>query len=232
MGVELMGKVAGPDRLRQYRLDRGRPRPGPEDAGDRLRPVPVARAGAGSRRREGRARRAAGAGRLHHAAHAAHRADPQHPRPREPDEDQAGRADGQLRPRRAGRRAGGGRPDRRRPHRRRRVRRVRGRAGQGIAAVRARRGGGDAASGRFDRRGAGERGPAGGRADQRLPDLGRDRERAEHALGDGRGGAAAEALHEARRAAGLVRRPAHRSRVCARSRSAMPAMRPRSTPGR
>ena len=58
------------------------------------------------------------------------------------------------------------------------------------------------------------------------------RERLEHALGDGRGGAAAAALHEARRAAGLVRGPAHRDRAWRRSRSAMPATPPRSTPGR
>ena len=46
-------------RLRQYRLDRRRPRARPEDEGDRLRSVPVARARRRSRRREGRARRAA-----------------------------------------------------------------------------------------------------------------------------------------------------------------------------
>ena len=36
MGVEINGKVAGPDRRRQYRLHRRRPRQGPEDAGDRI----------------------------------------------------------------------------------------------------------------------------------------------------------------------------------------------------
>ena len=41
-----------------------------------------------------------------------------------------------------------------------------------------------------------------------------------------------QALHEARRAAGLVRRPAHRDRAAARSPSPMPATPPRSTPGR
>ena len=75
------------------------------------------------------------------------------------------------------------------------------------------RGGGDPASRRFHQRGAGERGAAGGRADQRLSHHRRDRERLEHALGDGRGGAAAAAPHEARRAAGLVRGPAHRDRA-------------------
>jgi hypothetical protein len=53
-------------RLRQYRLDRRRPRARPEDEGDRLRSVPVAGAGARSRRREGRARRSARARRFHH----------------------------------------------------------------------------------------------------------------------------------------------------------------------
>ena len=62
-------------RLRQYRLDRRRPRDRPEDEGDRLRSVSVAGARARSRRREGRARRAVQARRFHHAAHAAHRQD-------------------------------------------------------------------------------------------------------------------------------------------------------------
>ena len=58
----------------------------------------------GSRRR---ARPGAGACRLHHRAHPAHRADQEHPLPRQPDEDQEGRAHHQLRARRPGRRAGG-----------------------------------------------------------------------------------------------------------------------------
>ena len=44
MGTELTGKVLGRDRLRQYRLDRRRPRPGPEDARHRLRSLPGCRA--------------------------------------------------------------------------------------------------------------------------------------------------------------------------------------------
>ena len=56
-------------------------------------------------------------GRLHHGPHAAHRADQEHPQPRQPDEDQEGRAHRQLRSRRPGRRAGGARPPDLRPHR-------------------------------------------------------------------------------------------------------------------
>ena len=77
----------------------------------------------------------------------------------------------------------------------------------------ARRGDRHPASRRLDQRGAGERGASGGRADQRLSDHRRGRERAQHALGHRRGGAAAAALHEAGRAAGLVRGPAHRDRA-------------------
>ena len=69
-------------------------------------PVPDARAGDRARRREGRARRAARPRRLHHPAHAADRPDPQHPQPRESGQDQEGRADRQLRARRADRRGG------------------------------------------------------------------------------------------------------------------------------
>ena len=47
---------AGRHRLRQYRLDRRRPRAGPAHEGDRVRSVPVAGAGQGHRRGEGRAR--------------------------------------------------------------------------------------------------------------------------------------------------------------------------------
>ena len=55
-------------------------------------------------RREGRAGRSAGPRRLHHPAHPAHRQDPQHPLGRGAGQDQEGRADHQLRPRRTGRR--------------------------------------------------------------------------------------------------------------------------------
>ena len=70
------------DRLRQYRLDRRRPRARPAHAGDRLRSVPVAGARRRHRRAQGRARRAVPARRLHHAAHAAHREDQEHHRRR------------------------------------------------------------------------------------------------------------------------------------------------------
>ena len=67
-----------------------------------------------------------------------------------------------------------------------------------------------AASRRLHGRGAGERGAAGGRADQRFPAHRRGDQRAEHALGECRGRAAAEALHGAVPAARLLRRPAYR----------------------
>ena len=69
---------AGRDRLRQCRLDRGRPGDRPEDESHRLRSVFVGRARARSRRGESRARRVVAPRRLHHAAHAADRPDPQH----------------------------------------------------------------------------------------------------------------------------------------------------------
>ena len=80
---------ARPDRLRQYRLHRRRPRHRAEDAGARLRPVPQREARARARRREGGARRAAGARRHHHAAHAADRCDAQHPLARGAGEDRS-----------------------------------------------------------------------------------------------------------------------------------------------
>ena len=60
-------------------------------------------------RREGRARRAAGARRRHHAAHAADRADQEHPVGGEPRQDEEGRDPDQLRPWRPCRRGGGSR---------------------------------------------------------------------------------------------------------------------------
>ena len=101
-GRRALRQDAGPDRRRQHRLDRRRPRQRPEDARGRLRPLPVAGAGGGARRREGRARRPPGARRHHHPAHAAHRQDPQHPLGRGAGQGQEGRADHQLRPRRPG----------------------------------------------------------------------------------------------------------------------------------
>ncbi len=64
-------------------------------------------------------------------------------------------------------------------------------------ALRPRERGGHAASRRLDRRGAGERRPAGGRADGGLPDHWRGLQRAQHAVDLGRRGAAPEALHRA-----------------------------------
>ena len=113
MGVELTGKtlgLIGCGNIGSIVADRAHR---PEDEGHRLRSVPVARAGAGARRREGRARRPAGPRRLHHPAHAADREDPQHPVGREPGQDQEGRAHRQLRPRRPGRRGGAARRARR-----------------------------------------------------------------------------------------------------------------------
>ena len=175
-------------------------------------PVPVRPARPGARRREGDARPGAGARRLHHRAHAAHRADQEHPQPRQPDEDQEGRAHHQLRARRPGRRAGGARPAGLRPHRRRGLRRLQRGAGQVQRAVRRAQPGQHAASRRLDARGAGERGPAGRRADGGLSADRRHRELAQHAQRHGRGGAAARALPRPRREAGLVRGPAHRHR--------------------
>jgi D-3-phosphoglycerate dehydrogenase len=79
MGVELYAKtlgLIGCGNIGSIVADRGHR---PEDEGDRLRSVPVARARRRDRRREGRAGRAAGPRRLHHPAHAADRQDPQHP---------------------------------------------------------------------------------------------------------------------------------------------------------
>ena len=79
MGVELMGKMlglVGCGNIGSIVADRAQ--------GLKMRviaydPFLSPERGAGPRRREGRARRAAGARRLHHPAHAADRADPQHP---------------------------------------------------------------------------------------------------------------------------------------------------------
>ena len=132
--------------------------------------------------------------------------------PRQPDEDQEGRAHHQLRARRPGRRAGGARPAGVRPYRRRGLRRLHRGAGQGQRAVRRAQPRLHAASRRLDPRGAGERGAAGRRADGGLPADRRHRQLAQHAQRLGRGGAAARALPRSRREAGLVRRPAHRHR--------------------
>ena len=70
MGVEITGKtlgIIGCGNIGSIVADRAHR---PEDARHRLRPVPVARARAGPRRREGGARRPAGPRRFHHPAHA------------------------------------------------------------------------------------------------------------------------------------------------------------------
>ena len=165
-----------------------------------------------TRRREGRARRPAPARRFHHPAHAADRRDPQHPRRRGARGDQERRAHHQLRPRRPGGRGGAARGARIRPCGGRGVRRVHRGAGDRQPAVRPRQRRVHAASRRRHHRGAGERRAAGRRADVRLSADRRHRQRDQHALGLRRGGAAAEALHGARREARRVRRPAHRGR--------------------
>ena len=136
MGVEITGKVLGIigcGNIGSIVADRA--------VGLHMRvlaydPVPVARAGHRSRRREGRTRRPAGPGRLHHAARADDAADQERPLGREPRQDQEGRAHHQLRARRPRRRGGAAQAARRRPCRRRRHRRLRGRARQGERAVR------------------------------------------------------------------------------------------------
>ena len=166
-----------------------------------------------ARRREGRARRAVPARRLHHAAHAADREDQEHHRRRGAREDEEGRAHHQLRARRPGRRGGAAR-------RRSKSGQVAGAAFDvfveepatsnplfGHAQRRL-----HAASRRRHHRGAGERRAAGRRADVGLSAARRDLQRGQLPLDHRRGGAAAEAVHRARREARLVRRPAHRDR--------------------
>ena len=123
------------------------------------------------RRREGRARRAAGPRRLHHAAHADDAADQEHPR----------RAENLAKTKKGVRIincARGGLVDEealraaldQRPCGGRGLRRLHRGAGQGEPAVRASQRRLHAASGRLDQRGAGERRPAGRRADVGLSD--------------------------------------------------------------
>ena len=102
-GGRALGQDAGRDRLRQYRLDRRRPRHRPENEGGRLRSLPVGGTGRRAGRGESGARRAAAPRRLHHLAHAAHRQDPQHHRCSGAEEGQDRRAHRQLRARRPGR---------------------------------------------------------------------------------------------------------------------------------
>ena len=95
------------------------------------------------------------------------------------------------------------------PRRRRGARRVRDRARHAVAAVRAGECRLHAASRRRHGGGAGERGAADRRADERLPADRRGGERDQHAVGVRRGRAAAEAVHGTVPAARRVRRPAH-----------------------
>ena len=94
------------------------------------------------------------------------------------------------------------------PCRRRGARRVRDRTRNAITAVRSGERRLHAASRRRHRRGAGECGAADRRADERLPADRRGGERDQHAVGVGRGRAAAEAIHGAVPAARGVRRAA------------------------
>ena len=197
-------------RLRQYRLDRRRPRHRPEDEGDRLRSVSVGGARARSRRREGRARRAVQARRFHHAAHPAHRQDQEHHRRRRHQEDEKGRAHHQLRARRPGRRGGAGRGAQGGAGGGRGLRRVRRGAGDAEPAVQPAQRGVHAASRRRHQRGAGKRRAAGGRADVRLSVARRDLQRGQFPLDQRRGSAQAQAVRRARREARLLRRPVDR----------------------
>ena len=202
------------DRLRQYRLDRRRPRASglrmqviaydpflsPERA---LRP----------RRREGRARRAVQARRFHHAAHAAHRQDQEHHRRRGDRDHEEGRAHHQLRARRAGRRGGAARGariparSRARPStcssrsRRRRTRcsAIPTWSARRISAPPPREAQENVAL----------------QVAEQMSDYllqRRDLQRGQLPLDHRRRGAAAQAVHRARREARLVRRPAHRDR--------------------
>ena len=79
MGVELTGKTLGIIGCGNIGSIVADARPRAEDARHRLRSVPDRRARRRARRREGRARRAADARRLHHPAHADDGADQEHP---------------------------------------------------------------------------------------------------------------------------------------------------------
>ena len=90
------------------------------------------------------------------------------------------------------------------PCRGRRARRVRRGARKGQSPVRSARAGCDPASRRLDHRGAGQGRRPDRRADGRFPRPRRSRQRAQHALADRRGGAAAQALYGA---CGEARKP-------------------------
>ena len=115
---------------------------------------------------------------------------------------------------------------------RRGARRVRDRAGEGEPAVRHAGLHLDAASRRVDDRSAGQCRDPGRRADGRFPVARRRHQRAQYAVAVGRGSAAAQALHGARRKARQPGRPARARRDHAASRSRSRAPRPSSTRSR
>ena len=220
MGVELSGKMLGLigcGNIGSIVADRAHRA---EDAGDRLRPVPVGPSG----RRTSASRRSSSTScwRAPTSSRCTRRS-PSRPAtsstPRQPDEDQAGRAHRQLRPRRPGRRAGGGRrwsATATSPAPRFDV--FADRAGQEQSPLfGARRGG----------RSRPHLGASTGEAQENVA-LQVAEQMADYLLtgavvnalnmpvGHRRGGAAAAALHDARRAARQVRRPAHRDRTSRR----------------
>ena len=122
----------------------------------RVRPVRAARARGPARDPDGRARRAARRGGLHHGAPAEDPGDRRADRRGGAAQGQAHGADRQRGPRRDHRRARAVRGAQGRPGRRRRDRRVEQRTLHRLTAVRVRAGRRDTAPGRLDRRGAGE----------------------------------------------------------------------------
>ena len=205
---------AGGHRLRQYRLDRRRPRHRPQDEGGGLRSLPLGRARRGAGGREGRARRTAGARRFHHAAHAADRCHAQHhrrqgagARPRRACASSTARAAGWWSRRISRRRSIPAMSPARRStsSRSSRPRRARSSAATtwsatphlGAATSEAQENVALQVAEQMSRLSCDRRGD----------------ERAQHAVALGRGGGAAQALYRAGRAARQFRRPAHHLRA-------------------